>query len=243
MNINIDNLIKEKVEGLEVVIEDVQSMSHEDYALARKNGFGASDSSVLLGVNLYKKMDELIAEKNKKFITEEEKAVGEKAIVRKGYDLEPLILDKAEQLLETRIYKPQNMYGFKKLKGMNINFDGVFIDDSNRLIPVEAKLVSKYGEKYYIPSERVKNTVKFINMKIESGSLQDHIKAKAQAFGIPAYYYTQVQEEIAALDAPYGYLVAQFDESWQTNLYYIKRDDYVIAKLFEIAETKIREIK
>lgn len=242
--LNIDNIIKEKAEGLEVVIEDVQSMKHEDYALARKNGFGASDSSILLGVNLYKTLPELIEEKTKKFITDEEKQVGEKAIVRKGYDLEPLILDKAEELLDATIYKPQNMYGFKKLKGLNVNYDGVFIDsETNSLIPVEAKLVSKYGEKYYTPSDRVKNIAQFVDMRIHPGSLQDHIKEKAQAFGIPAYYYTQVQQEIAGLDAPYGYLVAQFDESWQTHLYLIKRDNYVIAKLFEIAERELVKIK
>lgn len=239
---DIDKVIIEKSNELEVVIEDVQSMSHEDYAIARKDGFGASDSSVLLGVNLYKKMEDLIKEKKFKFITEEEEEVGKKPIVRKGYDLEPLILDKAEELLGTKLYKPKNMYGFKKCKGLNVNYDGVCLID-DKLIPVEAKLVSKYGEKYYIPSEKIKNTIKFINMRIENGSLQDHIKAKAQAFGIPAYYYTQVQQEIAGLDAPYGYLVAQFDESWQTHLYLIKRDDYVITKLFETAERFIPTIK
>ena len=50
---------------LEVAIEDIQSMSHDDYALARKNYFGASDSSILCGVNLYKTLDELLKEKNK----------------------------------------------------------------------------------------------------------------------------------------------------------------------------------
>lgn len=239
---DIDEEIKKRCDNLEVVIENVQGMSHEDYALARKNGFGASDSSILLGVNLYKTMAELIEEKNAKYITEEEKKVGEKPIVRKGYDLEPMILDKAEEKLGTPIFKPKNMYGFKNCKGLNVNYDGVCLIE-NKLIPVEAKLVSKYGEKYYTPASQVENIIKFINMRIEPGSLQDHIKTKAQAFGIPPYYYTQVQQEIAGLDAPYGYLVAQFDESWQTNLYLIKRDDYVISKLFSTAETELPKIK
>ena len=42
---------------LKVAIPNIQSMSHEDYALARKNYFGASDSSILCGVNLYKTLD------------------------------------------------------------------------------------------------------------------------------------------------------------------------------------------
>ena len=73
---------------LDVAVKDVQSLSHEDYALVRKDYFGASDSSILCGVNLYKTLDQLIIEKNNKFITDEEKAVGEKPIVKKGYDLE-----------------------------------------------------------------------------------------------------------------------------------------------------------
>ena len=69
---------------LDVAVKDVQSLSHEDYALVRKDYFGASDSSILCGVNLYKTLDQLIIEKNNKFITDEEKAVGEKPIVKKG---------------------------------------------------------------------------------------------------------------------------------------------------------------
>ena len=38
---------------LELAIEDVQSLSKDDYALVRKDYFGASDSSILCGVNLY----------------------------------------------------------------------------------------------------------------------------------------------------------------------------------------------
>src|SRR5574344_1150158 len=86
---------------LEVAVDNIQSMSHEDYALKRKNFFGASDSSILCGVNLYKTLDKLLKEKNNKYITKEEKEIGEKAIVRKGYDLEPIILNKAEECLKT----------------------------------------------------------------------------------------------------------------------------------------------
>lgn len=239
---DIDYLIKTNAFDLEVIVEDVQSMSHEEYALARKNGFGASDSSILLGVNLYKDLDALLHEKKTKYITKEEKEVGEKAIVRKGYDLEDIILTKAEQILEKNIFKPRNMYGFKKHKGINVNYDGVFMEN-NQLIPIEAKLVSKYGEKYYVPAEKVKGTFEFISMNIEGTTVAEHVKAKAKLFGIPPYYYTQVQQEIAGLNAPYGYLVAQFDDSWTTNVYKIKRDDYVIAKIFEIGELYVDEIK
>ena len=135
---------------LKVAIPNIQSMSHEEYALARKDYFGASDSSILCGVNLYKTMDQLIAEKNAKYITKEEKEVGEKAIVRKGYDLEPIILDKAAAELQTEIFKPEDMFKFKDVDGLSVNYDGVTVAPTvNKWVPVEAKLVSKYGEKYY----------------------------------------------------------------------------------------------
>lgn len=240
--IPIEQLILDKG-VLETVIENIQAMDKDEYAIARKDGFGASDSSILCGVNLYKNMDALLAEKNNKTLTEEERKVGEKPIVKKGYDLEPLILDKAEEMLEVCLFKPKDMFGFKEVPGLNVNYDGVFEDNEGNLIPVEAKLVSKWGEKYYMPSDKVKNLAKMVNMRIQGTTLEEHIKHKAEAFGIPPYYYTQVQQEIAGLDAPYGYLVAQFDESWETHLYYIKRDDYVISKIMQIAEKNIPKIK
>lgn len=231
---------------LDVAIEDVQSLTHEEYALARKNGFGASDSSILCGVNLYKTLDELITEKNCKYITEEEKEVGEKAIVRKGFDLEPIILDKAFVELDAMDYvgvliKPKNMYVFKDTPGLNVNYDGVFISEEG-LFPVEAKLVSKYGEKYYNKSITLAEA-KQVDMKLEGSDLETHIKRKALKLGIPAYYYTQVQQEIAGLDAPFGFLGALFDETWTFKMFYVPRDEYVITKIKQIAKENLPKIK
>ena len=214
---------------LDVAVEDVQAMSHEDYALVRKNYFGASDSSILCGVNLYKTMEELIKEKNTKYITEEEKSVGEKPIVKKGYDLEVIILDKAEKELGITIHKPDDMFKFKDVDGLSVNYDGV----TDELIPVEAKLVSKYGEKYYNKTVTIAEA-KALDMRIEGTDLASHIKRKATKLGIPAYYYTQVQQEIAGLDAPYGYLAAMFDDSWTFKVFYVPRDEYVINKIYEL---------
>lgn len=223
---------------LEIAVKDIQSMSKEDYALVRKNYFGASDSSVLCGVNLYKTIPELIKEKNCKYLTDEERAVGEKPIVKKGYDLEPIILGKAEDELNTFLWKPKDMFRFKNVTGLSVNYDGLTPD----LIPVEAKLVSKYGEKYYnknITRAEAEN----VDMTLEGTDLVGHIKRKALRFGIPAYYYTQVQQEMAGIDAPYGYLAAMFDETWTFKLFYIKRDDYVINSIYKQCELNITKIE
>ena len=237
----IEELIVNK-NVLDVAVKDVQSLSHEDYALVRKDYFGASDSSILCGVNLYKTLDQLIIEKNNKFITDEEKAVGEKPIVKKGYDLEPIILNKAEEQLKRTVHKPNDMFKFKDVDGLTVNYDGVLELEDSILIPIEAKLVSKYGEKYYNKSisEAVAKT---IDVTVEGTDLASHIKRKALKLGIPAYYYTQVQQEIAGLDAPYGYLAAMFDETWSFKLFYVPRDEYVISKIYQLCSENISKIK
>lgn len=232
---------------LEIAIENVQSLSHEEYALVRKNYFGASDSSILCGVNLYKSIEDLIKEKNCKFITQEEKAVGEKPIVKKGYDVEPITLQKAEEELAKygylgQLIKPQHMYKFKNVDGLSVNYDGVFVSDDKPLIPVEAKLVSKYGEKYYNKTITIEDA-KQVRIPDTDIEIQAHIKQMAAKLGIPAYYYTQVQQEIAGLDSPYGFLAALFDETWSFKLYYIPRDDEVIKAIYAICERDIKKIK
>lgn len=231
---------------LDIAVKDIQSMSHENYALLRKNYFGASDSSILCNVNLYKTLEDLIKEKNCKYITNEEKEVSEKAIVKKGYDLEPVILDKAhKELIDNDLvgvlFKPADMFKFKNVDGLSVNYDGVYLTNNN-LVPVEAKLVSKYGEKYYNKTNTIAQMRTIIPNKL-SDNLEQHIKNIALKIGIPAYYYTQCQQEIAGLDAPYGFLAAMFDDSWTFKLYYVPRDEYVINSIYELCKENINKIE
>ena len=62
-------------------------------------------------------------------------------------------------------------------------------------------------------------------------------------FGIPAYYYTQVQQQLAGLNSNHGFLAAMFDDTWTFKLFLVKRDEYVINKLYEIAELNKDKIK
>ena len=225
--------------ALVVKIEHIDQVSEEEYAMLRKESFGGSDSSILCGVNLYKTLNQLIKEKNCKYITDEEKEVGNKAIVRKGKDLEPIILDKAAQELGIEINKPTAMFEFKEEPILTLNYDGV-AEENQVLIPIEAKLVSKYGEKYYNKDKTLEEN-KEVDMKIEGDSLEAHIKRKALRIGIPAYYYTQVQQEIMGLNAPYGYLAVLFDDSWTFKLYSVKADNYVQNKIIDIA-TKNKDV-
>lgn len=216
------------------LIEDIAALSDDEYALARRKGFGASDSSVLLGVNPYKQKADLIVEKRSKVITEEERSIKMKDAVRKGFDLEPLILQKYVKLTgNPEPIKPTSMYQITDTPCLTINFDGVsYVDDY--LIPVEAKFVTTYGDKYYNRNNALKREFGecTLNRNCRAyGDSIDRIKAKAEMVGIPPYYYTQVQQQIYGLGSPFGYLCALHDKGWETVLYFVPRDEECIRNI------------
>lgn len=219
---------------LDILIENVSDLSDEEYALARRKGLGASDSSVLLGVNPYKKKSDLIIEKRSKIITDEERAIKMKEAVRKGFDLEPLILQKYVKLTgNPEPIKPTAMYKIVNNPCLTINFDGVgYVDDY--LIPVEAKFVTTYGDKYYNREHAMHREFGECslhrNCRAYTDSI-DRIKAKAEACGIPPYYYTQVQQQIYGLGSPFGLLTALHDKGWETVVYFIPRDEECIQNI------------
>lgn len=219
--------------GLVTLIEDIQALTDDDYALARRASLGASDSSIILGVNPYKNKNDLIVEKRSKRITDAEREIKLKDAVRKGFDLEPLILQKYAKLMECdEPTKPIAMYQIKDTPCLTINFDGVQLltDDTkgDYLIPVEAKFVTTYGDKYYKRDNAYKREIGDCALHRNCRAYtdkQDRIKAKAEAVGIPPYYYTQVQQQMYGLGAPFAYLVALHDKGWETVVYFIPRDE------------------
>ena len=220
------------------MVENVQALSDDEYALARRKGLGASDSSILLGVNPYKQKSDLIVEKRSTIITEEERAIKMKDAVRKGFDLEPLILQKYVKLTgDVEPIKPTAMYQITNTPCLTINFDGVtFTKDTDDpyLIPVECKFVTTYGDKYYNKEHALKrefgecSLVKTCRAYTDA---VDRIKAKAEQIGIPPYYYTQVQQQMYGLGSPFGYLCALHDKGWETVLYFIPRDEDCIRDI------------
>ena len=219
---------------LDILIENVSDLSDEEYALARRKGLGASDSSVLLGVNPYKKKSDLIIEKRSKIITDEERAIKMKEAVRKGFDLEPLILQKYVKLTgNPEPIKPTAMYQIVDNPCLTINFDGVgYVDDY--LIPVEAKFVTTYGDKYYNREHAMYREFGKCSLHRSCRAYTDsidRIKAKAEACGIPPYYYTQVQQQMYGLGSPFGLLTALHDKGWETVVYFIPRDEECIQNI------------
>jgi hypothetical protein len=216
---------------LTVDVPNIGKYANEDYAILRKNGIGGSDASSVLGVNPYTSREELIQEKARRHLTEEEKLVGEKTAVRKGRDLEPLIIQKFEQFFRTPTIKPVDMYRFTDYPYLKINFDGV-TDTPKQYIPAEIKVVTVYGQKHYSPERAMFNERE--GFKPIPENISEHnwsIETKAGFYGIPAYYYTQLQMQIFALNAPFGHLSILLDKDWQFYAFHIWRDQAVINAL------------
>ena len=236
---------------IEVDIANIDQYPNEQYALLRKNGLGTSDSSIVLGVNPYTSKNDLIAEKCRNYLTEEELEVGTKSAVRKGRELEPLIIHKHSQVMGRRIIKPTDMYRHKSYPFIKFNFDGVIDklyneDGTYQYIPDEIKVVTIYGMKHYQPKKATFS--EFAGWQLIPPHYENEnvgIEQKATMYGIPPYYYTQLQQQIFGLNAPYGFLTVMFEKDWQIHSWFVWRDQKVInqlimedAKTWNIIENK-----
>lgn len=220
---------------MEVAIKDVQSLSEDAYTLVRRQGIGASDMAAILGASVYKTESDIIAEKRSTIITPEEREIGKKDAVRKGRDLEPLILQKTTTFLEgQQPLKPADMYRSTEAPYITTNFDGVISKDGY-YIPVECKFVTTFGDKYYNKEHAIwrevhpdKRTTITTPLVYQTGNLIDKINARAARVGIPSYYYVQLQTQMYMLNSPYGYLAALHDKGWELCIYFARRDEETI---------------
>ena len=214
-----------------VYYANVDALPNDQYALLRKGGLGGSDSSIILGVNPYTSLNELIEEKCRTALTEEELAVGQELAVRKGNDLEPLIMKKAAAALQQQVVKPIDMYIHDQYPYLRMNFDGI-INDPAQYVPCEIKVCTTRGEKHYT----------FINAMYaeETGwsaepphfeQSNNSIITKAAQYGVPPYYYTQCQQEIMFADAPYGYIAVLTEKAWRLRIFKIWRDEKCITDI------------
>lgn len=226
-----------EVMGLEITCPDAYELAKfnkDEFIKIRRNSFGASDSSILLGVNPFDDIHKLIEKKCATEITDEEREIGEKENVRKGADLEPLILNKFESWSKFDTYKPDAMYKIKVQPQLTVNFDGVIKLDQV-FIPVEAKFVSVFAHKYWNRAKAIKAPHEGMPIRCAGKDIQTHIKDTADAYGIPPYYFTQVQQQLFALNAPFGYLAALFDKGWELLVYKIFADNPTQMALIDIS--------
>lgn len=225
---------------LEVVHPNMAELSRTDqkqFALLRRVGLGASDSSVYMGVNIWTTVEQLIEQKLSKIITPEEIAIGEKSVVRKGAELEPLILQKFSAFANgMEVVKPSAMYRIIEHPQLTINYDGI-IKLGEHLIPVEAKMCSIYAEKHWDKTKTISTIMGGAPQMLGGNSAAEHITLCAEAYGIPNYYYTQIQQQMLGLNAPFGYFAVLFDKEWEFKVYKIFADSFVQQQL--ITESKL----
>ncbi len=220
-----------------VDVPTIDIYPNEQYALLRKHGLGTSDSSIILGVNPFKTRSELIAEKARNYLTDEEKAVGDLAAVKKGRDLEPLIITKHATIIGQPVIKPVDMYRSTAYPWLKFNYDGVIDkivleNGTYQYIPDEIKVVTMYGEKHYDRTKAYfRESMGFLGIPEDYSKTNNTIETKAALYGIPPYYYTQLQQQIFGLNAPYGYLTVLFDKTWELVSYMVWRDDAMISNL------------
>ncbi len=232
-----------------VLVPNVSALSEDEYALARRQGLGASDASVFLGLqSKWRTTDDLIIEKSSKDITDAERAVGKKDVVRKGRDLEPLNMAKFTALTGIKLHKPEHMYAIKDSEYLTVNYDGV-AEIKQLLIPVECKFVSIYGDKYYTRAHAcVRESMDTGRSALPAiippvvqynSNIEIHCTAQADLYGIPPYYYAQLQQQMLGLQAPYGYLSALHDKGWELCVYGPIPFDPVVAQTIKVEGFKV----
>ena len=211
--------------NLEIDIPYINRMSQDDYIMARREGLGASDIPIILGQNPYQSPAQLMENKLSPVVTPEERSIGQKAAVKKGRDLEPIIIQKLKEYFKIPVWKPEHQFKFTEYPFLKINYDGV-TGGYKQYFPVEVKVVTYYGEKnynfqkaYFIENKGYQP----IPQKIE----HDVISIKAEHYGIPPMYYIQLQIQMLGFNAEYGYLAVLRDKDWLLNVFYVWRDKQV----------------
>lgn len=241
--------IEKLISSMPISVERVDLLTDEEFSKIRNSGFGASDSAVLLEVayNTPKvamtTIDTLLYNKEHNIYDED---IANKASVRKGKDLEALLIEKSSKILNATIIKPTSMY--TNNRGLNTNFDGIIfkpvvkegIIATLQPYPLEIKLCTVWARKNYDWSKGIsefdyihQNSIpeRFFPKDTHSTDLQTKIKSRAEFFGIPPYYYTQLQQQMLFTNSDYGYLAVMDDSEWTMYYFFVARDDEIINEL------------
>ena len=232
-----------------VVYPDIDKVTEEIYREIRRNWIGASDSSKLLNLNPFPNStrDDLIQEKVTGEYNEE---IGKKASVRMGKDIEEVILKKVQEFFGKDDYvvdKPKDMYGDEE-SGLGINFDAVAIYSDFVAFPIEIKAVTKYGRKYYdfsksgyYQKDGEWQTPRDVNIYTHIPA--NHYTELAKEYGIPLYYYSQLQQQMMALNASVGFLAAMDVDNWDLHLFKIPKNECLWTDLKLMGKETTLKIK
>lgn len=245
-----------------IAVQNITFLSEETFAKVRSDYFGASDSAVLLRVAYHKDgknpvpmktVEELLTEKINETIDED---IAAKASVRKGKDLENLLIDKIKNKIhilneKVGVIKPVHMY--HNNYGLSVNFDGIMCLPNEKYIPLEIKVCTVWARKNYDWDKAITEDMFehegyyprlqeffFKEPEVDSApirriNLASEIEAYANIYGIPAYYYTQIQQQMYFANSNYGILAVMDDTNWIVNYFKIPRNEVVIKHLLDIS--------
>jgi hypothetical protein len=121
------------------------------------------------------------------------------------------------------------MYRFKEFPYLTMNFDGVTDLEGKQYVPVEIKVCTYKGTKHYnrdkaIFDERLPEGHQSRPELEDISEKNMSIEERAGYYGLPPYYFTQLQQEMMALDAPFGFLTVLFEIDWYIAIYKVWRD-------------------
>lgn len=245
MSANLNDTALADMLDLDIICDNAYELAQENndsFVLLRKNGFGASDSSILLGVNPWKKIPDLVKDKRTMYVTPEDRKIGELENVRRGNDLEDVNLKKFAKWADTSCYKPNAMYRSNDYPYLTVDFDGIIYLEPY-YIPVEAKYVSLYALKYWVPGKSIATLIGGTQYTCAGADLKSHIEEAAALYGIPPYYYTQLQHQMLLCGAPFGYMSVIFEKGWEHRVFKVFRDDYAVQQLIEIGAATWKEVR
>lgn len=217
MNEDFERIYTILQEYTEIAAKNVVVLDPEHFTMIRKNGIGASDSSAVLGtMSKFRTAEDVLNDKLTLEYTANDRAISEKPVVKMGRDLEPLVLDKAAEALSKPIYKIPDMMRVITYPYLTINYDGIMMS-GDMAVPVEAKVVSTFGDKYY----------GFDQEEVNSVMPNEGINAISKRIGIPPYYYVQVQHQLLGTNANYAYLAALRVKTWDFHIFKVPEDPNV----------------
>jgi hypothetical protein len=121
------------------------------------------------------------------------------------------------------------MYRFKDYPYLTMNFDGVTDLHGKQYIPVEIKVCTFRGEKHYNKFKALYDEGRPEGSEVipEPEDISEHnisIEERAAYYGIPPYYFTQLQQEMMALDAPFGFIAVLFESDWNVRIFKVWKD-------------------
>lgn len=184
----------------------------EDWLELRRSGIGGSDIGALMGLNKHSSPLKVYRQKVEGW----KEDMSDNVFVKKGHDLEELILTKFVQpkLAEEgySVGKPDFLIINDDVPYLRANVDGIAFRPGSKYqenIIVEIKWVSEWAQVNWDGPDYC---------------------------GIPASYYAQVQHYMCVTGATSARLFALFDKDWEVHEYFIPRDEMFILTLKSVAK-------